>query len=42
MISPDLTKTLPDSRDMKPTAPVGPGGGAGTVATPPTADKGGE
>ncbi|RYD48583.1 MAG: hypothetical protein EOP83_26320 [Verrucomicrobiaceae bacterium] len=42
MISPDLTKRLPDTKDMKPTAPVGPGGGGGTLATPPTADKRGE
>lgn len=42
MRSPDLTNRLPDGRDMKSTAPVGPGGGSGTIATPPTADKRGE
>ncbi|HEY1121471.1 MAG TPA: hypothetical protein VGE67_07705 [Haloferula sp.] len=42
MRAPDLTNKLPDSRDMKSTAPVGPGGGTGTIATPPTADKRGE
>ena len=33
---------LPEKKDLTATAPVGPGGGGGTVATPPTADKRGD
>ena len=42
MRAPNLADKLPDSRDMKSAAPVGPGGGTGTIATPPTAGNRGE
>ncbi|MCW1887079.1 hypothetical protein OKA04_20240 [Luteolibacter flavescens] len=41
MILPDLTKRLPNGRDMAPTTPA-PAAGGGVIATPPTADKRGE